>query len=114
MNAWLHLRDLLAVVSSDPELSSLDDRTQRVLEWVAVNHPDRHPIYVQTIVSECGVASPATVHKALGVLERSGHLEMEVDVIDSRRRIVSPTPKARRLLAKLDRFVSEWATTLKR
>jgi DNA-binding MarR family transcriptional regulator len=60
------------------------------------------------------VASPATVHKALGVLERSGHLEMEVDVIDSRRRIVSPTPKARRLLAKLDRFVSEWATTLKR
>jgi len=113
MNAWLNLRELLNLLASDAEVKKLDDRTQRVLEWVVTHHDPHQPIYVQHIVSQSGVASPATIHKALGLLERCGYLNFEVDIVDSRRRIVSPAPKAIALLDKLDKRVNQWVESLK-
>lgn len=109
MNAWLNLRQLLEVVNSDTEFKLLDDRTQRLLEWIVTNYSHKRPTYVQTIVMKSEVASPATIHKGLAILERQGFISMQVDPTDTRRRIVSPTDRAQKLMARLSDRVRQWA-----
>jgi DNA-binding MarR family transcriptional regulator len=109
MNAWLNLRHLLESVSRDSDFGKLDDRSQRLLEWVVTHHDPTEPTFVQTIVTDSHVASPATVHKCLAILERHGFLLFEIDTTDSRRRIVSPTEKSWRLFQGLGQKVAAWA-----
>lgn len=112
MNAWLNLRQLLEVVNHDTEFKLLDERTQRLLEWIVTNYSDKRPTYVQTIVMKSEVASPATIHKGLAILEHEGLISMKVDPTDTRRRIVSPTDRARKLMARLSDRVRQWADGL--
>lgn len=109
MNAWLNLRKLLDTVAQESDLRNLDERSQRLLEWVVSHHNPKQHTFVQTIINESHVASPATLHKCLSLLEREGFLHFEVDALDSRRRIVTPTEKARRLFGRLGRQVNDWA-----
>jgi DNA-binding MarR family transcriptional regulator len=46
-------------------------------------------------------------------LESHGLLHFQVDTIDTRRRIVTPTDKAMRLIKKLDEQVASWANAFK-
>jgi DNA-binding MarR family transcriptional regulator len=52
------------------------------------------------------------VHKCLSILEREGFILLEVDPRDTRRRIVSPTDRARKLLSRLAKRVNAWADSL--
>jgi DNA-binding MarR family transcriptional regulator len=112
MNAWLNLRQLLDVVNSDTDLKAIDDRSQRLLEWIVSNYSLERPLFVQTIVMKSEVASPATIHKGLSLLEREGLISMKVDAEDTRRRIVSPTDRARKLMAKLSQRVQSWVESM--
>lgn len=114
MNPWLNLRNLLESVARDSDYGRLDERSQRLLEWVVAHHNPNEPTFVQTIVTDSHVASPATVHKCLAILERGGFLHFEVDIVDSRRRIVSPTSKSLRMFQNLGQKVSAWATEMAR
>ena len=113
MKAWVNLRQLIDVVGSDAEYKVIDERSQRLLEWIMANYAPEKPMFVQTIVMNSGVASPATIHKCLAVLEREGLISVKVDADDTRRRLVSPTDRARRLLAKLSKQVQAWAAAMK-
>ena len=64
---------------------------------------------VQSIVLDSKIASPATIHKCLATLDRTGFLSFEVDPEDARRRVVSPTAKATKTLDALSRRVAKWA-----
>lgn len=111
-NVWLNLRELLEVVNAETDLKGLDARTQRLLEWIVTNYSADRPTFVQHIVMKSDVASPATVHKGLAILEREGLISVTVDSEDSRRRIVAPTDRAKKLMAKLSQKVRTWAQTL--
>jgi DNA-binding MarR family transcriptional regulator len=111
-NAWLNLRNLLEVINAETDLKDLDPRTQRLLEWIVTNYSPEQPIFVQHIVMKSDVASPATIHKGLAILEREGLISVKVDLEDSRRRIVAPTEHAKKLMAKLSQKVKVWAETL--
>ncbi|MFM7965291.1 MAG: hypothetical protein ACKPBE_02315, partial [Betaproteobacteria bacterium] len=53
------------------------------------------------------------LHKhGLAILEREGFIALDVDPRDTRRRIVSPTDRARRLLSRLSKRVNAWADSL--
>lgn len=75
--------------------------SQRTLEWVAREEKVRPMIYAQTVIMVSGVASPATLHKALTSLQNEGFLSIETDKKDTRRRIIKTTPKARNMLDRL-------------
>ena len=109
MDAWLNLRRLIDLVAKETDFGQLDDRSQRVLEWVMHRYDPKDPLFVQAIVLDSRVASPATIHKCLAVLDRTGFLNFEVDPSDFRRRIVTPTSKATKTFGVLSRRVSEWA-----
>lgn len=112
MNAWLNLRNLIDVVGEDAEYKLIDDRSQRLLEWIIANYAPDRPMYVQTIVMKSEVASPATIHKGLSILEREGMISVKVDPEDTRRRIVSPTDRAKKLMHRLSKQVKAWAMAL--
>ncbi len=111
-NAWLNLRELLEAINTETDLKDLDSRTQRLLEWIVTNYSADRPIFVQHIVMKSDVASPATIHKGLAILEREGLISVKVDSADSRRRIVAPTDRARKLMANLSQKVKVWAETI--
>jgi len=109
MNAWLNLQNLLRLSSEETSYGELDDLSQRVLEWVCARYNPKSSLFVQAIVLESKIASPATIHKCLATLERTGFLDFTVDPEDARRRIVSPTAKASKTLDALSRRVEKWA-----
>ncbi|MEN9772285.1 MAG: hypothetical protein RJA58_928, partial [Pseudomonadota bacterium] len=55
------------------------------------------------------VASPATIHKGLAILEEHGLISVKVDPSDTRRRIVKTTERTERLMRKLSESVMNWA-----
>jgi DNA-binding MarR family transcriptional regulator len=112
MNAWLNLRQLLDAVTADTDFKAIDERSQRLLEWIVAQYSPDRPMFVQTIVMKSEVASPATIHKGLAILEREGMIAVKVDPEDTRRRIVSPTDRAKKLMAKLSQRVKAWADGL--
>jgi DNA-binding MarR family transcriptional regulator len=111
MNAWLNLQQFLAIAKSETDFGSLDDMSQRVLEWVMRNHDAKKPLFVQDIVLESRVASPATIHKCLARLDQMGFLHFTTDPEDARRRIVAPTSKARKAFNALSKRVAKWAAS---
>jgi DNA-binding MarR family transcriptional regulator len=98
---WLQFRYDLDEIEKRCGYSALGRMSQRTLEWVAREEKVRPMIYVQTVIMESGVASPATLHKALKTLQHDGFLSIETDKKDTRRRIIKTTPKARKILDRL-------------
>ena len=109
MNAWLNLQQFLATVKSESDFGGLDDMSQKVLEWVMQHNDAKSPLFVQGVVLESRVASPATIHKCLATLDRTGFLQFTTDTEDARRRIVAPTTKAKKTLDLLSKRVAKWA-----
>jgi hypothetical protein len=111
MSSWITLRQLIDSLESNTDFRLVDYMSRRVFEWVyARNAAGDVPIFVQTVVMQSDVASPATIHKSLAVLERANLIAVEVDPADARRRIVSPTDRAHKLIKELSKAVSQWAT----
>ena len=109
MEAWLNLRRFIDLTTDDTEFGQLDSISQRVLEWVCARFNSKSSLFVQSIVLDSKIASPATIHKCLATLERTEFLDFTVDPEDARRRIVSPTAKASKTLDALSRRVEKWA-----
>lgn len=108
MNSWLSLKALLDSLESETEYGSLDRTSQRILEWVYVRTQEDSPLYIQEIIMKSGAASPASIYKALGVLELKGFIRSQVDGSDTRRRIITVSPSAKELISKLAKGVDAW------
>ncbi len=112
MKTWIALRALLDSLESESEYSKLDIISQRILEWISVRNRKDSPLHVQEMVMKSQIASPATVHKTLSLLEQRGLITVTIDAHDSRRRIVAVTAHAERILSKLSKGVETWARSL--
>ncbi|CAM8650070.1 hypothetical protein MCEMSEM47_01510 [Burkholderiales bacterium] len=108
MNSWLTLQKFLDLAKGANDYGRLDDRSQRILDWVLQAQDSSKTMFVQDVVTGSGVASPATVHKCLAILDRTGFLTFTIDPEDSRRRIVSPTDKAQKTYKDLSVRVDRW------
>lgn len=112
MNEWIALRNLLDGLEHETTYNKLDPVTQRVLEWVYVRSKSDEPIFVQEIIVKSGIASPATLHKSIAILRDFGFLELSIDSIDARRRLVTITIRTSQLMSDLSKGVLGWANSL--
>ena len=112
MKTWIALRALLDSAEKDAGYHELDAISQRMLEWIAVRKQNNAPLYIQEIVMKSGVASPATIHKSIALLERLGYLSVTVDGSDTRRRVIQLTAQAERVLRRLSNEVDSWAKSI--
>ncbi len=106
---WLSLQQLLEQLESTSDYKAIDSINQRLLEWIYRQVTKGEVLYVQTIVMKSEVASPATIHKGLAILEEHGLISVKVDPTDTRRRIVRTTDRTERLMRKLSESVTAWA-----
>jgi DNA-binding MarR family transcriptional regulator len=106
---WLSLQQLLEQLESTSDYKAIDSINQRLLEWIYRQVTQGETLYVQTIVMKSEVASPATIHKGLSILEEHGLISVKVDPSDTRRRIVKTTERTERLMKKLSESVMNWA-----
>lgn len=107
-NSWIALQKFLDESKANTELAPLSDIDERVFLWVVSKQRKDHPLYVQDVIMQSDVASPATLHKSLATLVLAGLTKSDVDSTDQRRRILTITPKAEKLLARLDKLVQSW------
>lgn len=95
--AWSNLMRLLDEVEQRHGYTQLDNTCKRLLEWISLRETNQ-PLYVRETISKSVDASPATIHKALTTLQSRGLLSANADPLDSRRRLLRLTPKAKTLL----------------
>ena len=112
MKTWISLRAVLESLHSETDYGQLDVISQRLLEWISVRNRKADPLHVQEIVLKSEIASPATIHKSIALLEERGLITVSIDPHDSRRRIVLITAHAEKLLIKLSKGVESWAKSV--
>lgn len=105
---WIELQKFIDDSKSNTELAPLSEIDERVFLWVVSQQNDKKSLYVQDVIMQSNLASPATLHKSLSSLVQAGLAKSEVDPSDQRRRILTITPRAEKLLIKLDRLVQTW------
>jgi DNA-binding MarR family transcriptional regulator len=114
MKTWISLRTVLDSLQSETDYSRIDVISQRLLEWIFLRNLRADPLHVQEIVLKSEIASPATIHKSIALLEERGLITVNIDPHDSRRRIVLITAHAEKLLHKLSKGVESWAKSVAR
>ncbi|NBW00406.1 MAG: MarR family transcriptional regulator [Betaproteobacteria bacterium] len=112
MKTWISLRALIESLQSESDYGQLDLISQRLLEWICVRNRKSDPLHVQEIVLKSEIASPATIHKSIALLEERGLITVNIDPHDSRRRIVLVTAHTEKLLLKLSKSVESWAKSV--
>ena len=114
MKTWISLRTVLDSLQSETDYSRIDVISQRLLEWISLRNLRADPLHVQEIVLKSEIASPATIHKSIALLEERGLITVNIDPHDSWRRIVLITAHAEKLLHKLSKGVESWAKSVAR
>ncbi len=99
-NIWFELRAFVKRAVRESELHALDANSFALLEWVVdQTQNQKDPIFMQQLVMESKVASPATTLKCVGLLEDADLVSVTTDPKDARRKMIRPT---RRALAAMD------------
>lgn len=108
-NLWFELRAFVKRAVRESELHALDANTFALLEWlVDQSQTQKDPIYMQQVVMESKVASPATTLKCVGALEDADLVSVTTDSKDARRRMIRPTRRALTAMDALGQRTEEW------
>ena len=108
ITAWFALRSVLDEIVNTTDYKSLDPLTQRLFEWIYLRCKEDRPLHTQEILYDSKVASHATIQKNISMLEKVGLIDISSDPKDSRRKIITTTPKAHQLVATLSQGVQSW------
>jgi DNA-binding MarR family transcriptional regulator len=99
---WIRFRKSVAEIEANSGYAVLSPLSRRVLEWVAFRAQSGPQIFVQTVIEHCAVGAMATLHKCLAELQEKEFLVFTVDTQDRRRKILTLSPKSRKLFDRLD------------
>ena len=108
-NLWFELRAFARRAILESDLHALDPNAFTLLEWLVDQTQARQdPIYMQQVVMDSKVASPATTFKCVGLLENAGLVSVTIDHRDARRRIIRPTRRALQIMETLSQKTEQW------
>jgi DNA-binding MarR family transcriptional regulator len=108
MSAWYGIRSFAERAIAESPLNRLDPLSIRLIDWIYTARSSPDPLYVQTIITKSNVASPATLHKCLSALLREGLIQSEIDPVDTRRKVISITPRLSQAMQELDQKTKRW------
>ncbi len=108
-NIWFELRAFVKRAVRESELHALDANSFALLEWVVdQTQNQKDPIFMQQLVMESKVASPATTLKCVGLLEDADLVSVTTDPKDARRKMIRPTRRAHTAMDALGRKTEAW------
>lgn len=108
LGAWYGIRSFADRAIAESPLHKLDALSLRLLDWIFQAQSSTEPLFVQTIIMQSQVASPATLHKCMSLLLREGLIQAEIDPADTRRKVITTTPKLTQAMTDLNRKTQRW------
>jgi DNA-binding MarR family transcriptional regulator len=105
---WIAAKQFMAAEQQKLAVGKLDRLSRDFLDWIVVRSQMEKPLHIQEIVMESDIASPATVHKSIDVLENAKLIDVVIDETDQRRRLVRPTALALEEVKALDKSFQAW------
>ena len=99
-DAYFRFLRLLTILEISPTFPRLDSVDRRLLEFITINESvGRGPLVIEAIYLS-DISSPATLHRRIAVLKKQ-ELFRYGDDIDSRKKYLDLTPKAKSYFAEL-------------
>jgi DNA-binding MarR family transcriptional regulator len=88
---FLHLKDTLIGHQLDQEVDLV---AQKLLEVIVQKDAQNRPITVTELMKLEHLASPATIHRKMGVLVKNGYVTLEYKDDNRRTKFLVPTQKS--------------------
>ena len=92
-------------------LSDLEPMCVRLLDEIAIADADQAPLTVTGLMVQAHIASPATLHRKMQLLQAEGLIELVVDPDNKRSKFVVISKKGKRYYALMSTMMTEIAQT---
>ena len=102
MQTYLKFLNLLKAVRELPDFPAMDDVEEKMLNAFVAAWSAGKPITVVDAMNILPGTSPATAHRRLKTLRKSGWIQLTTDEVDNRIKYVGSTPMADKYFAKLE------------
>ena len=84
MSPYLNFVQLAQGISQLEKFPSMTHLSKIILDHVALNERQEHPLSVRQLITIDAIASPATIHKHLSRLRKSGYVGVVINKMDKR------------------------------
>jgi len=81
---YLKFFELTKGISLLEKFPSMTPLSKIILDHVALNERQLHPLSVRQLITIDAIASPATIHKHLSSLRNSGYVDVDMNKTDKR------------------------------
>ena len=78
-----------------------------ILDHVALNERQEHPLSVRQLITIDAIASPATIHKHLSRLRKSGYVGVDENITDKRTKLLVLTPLGHQYIEALSKALQK-------
>jgi DNA-binding MarR family transcriptional regulator len=104
---YLKFFQLAEGISQLEKFPSMTHLSKIILDHVALNELQSHPLSVRQLIAIETIASPATIHKHLSSLRKSGYVGVVINKIDKRTKPLVLTPLGHQYIDALSKALQK-------
>ena len=107
MNPYINFVQLAQGISQLEKFPSMTHLSKIILDHVALNELQLHPLSVRQLIAIETIASPATIHKHLSCLRKSGYVGVVINKTDKRTKPLVLTPLGHQYIDALSKALQK-------
>ena len=107
MSLYLNFVQLAQGISQLEKFPSMTHLSKIILDHVALNERQEHPLSVRQLITIDAIASPATIHKHLSRLRKSGYVGVVINKMDKRTKPLVLTPLGHQYIDALSKALQK-------
>ena len=107
MNPYINFIQLDQGISQLEKFPSMTHLSKIILDHVALNELQLHPLSVRQLIAIETIASPATIHKHLSCLRKSGYVGVVINKTDKRTKPLVLTPLGHQYIDALSKALQK-------
>ena len=107
MSPYLNFVQLAQGISQLDKFPSMTHLSKIILDHVALNERQEHPLSVRQLITIDAIASPATIHKHLSRLRKSGYVGVVINKMDKRTKPLVLTPLGHQYIDALSKALQK-------
>jgi DNA-binding MarR family transcriptional regulator len=111
VNPYINFVNLLKAISASDTFPKLAHLQRLVLDEIALNEFQGHPLTVRELLTNQAIASPATLHKHLMALRRLGYVYTASVSDDRRSKYLQLTAQGNRYISTLSKALVKASLT---
>ena len=105
--SYLRFLSLLSALEEESEAVSLDAIEEQLLDHITLSFSQGREVLVGDLLQLSNLGSQATLHGRIKSLTSKGYVDLKMDLVDNRKKKVTPSKLAMRHYEKLSRLLSK-------